>query len=40
MSVATPTADVKSETLFDGVAFDPTAPEQYARSFSVNSLTA
>ncbi|MGH7786576.1 MAG: CmpA/NrtA family ABC transporter substrate-binding protein [Candidatus Binatia bacterium] len=38
LSVTAPTADLKSETLFDGVAFDPTAPEQYAQSFSVKSL--
>ena len=38
MSVAAPAADLKQETLFDGVSFDPAAPEQYARSFSVNSL--
>jgi nitrate/nitrite transport system substrate-binding protein len=40
MSIAAPAEDLKAETLFDGVAFDPTAPEQYARSFSVNSLIA
>ena len=28
----------KPETLFDGVAFDPAEPEQYAKSFAVNSL--
>jgi nitrate/nitrite transport system substrate-binding protein len=34
-----PTADLKSELFFDGVAFDPADPETYAKSFSVNSLT-
>ncbi len=40
LGVAAPADDLKSETLFDGVAFDPTEPERYARSFAVNSLTA
>ena len=26
------------ETLFDGVAFDPTKPEEYAKSFAVHSI--
>ena len=30
--------DSASETLFDGVTFDPANPEQYARSFAVNSV--
>jgi nitrate/nitrite transport system substrate-binding protein len=38
MGVETPATDLKSETLFDDVAFDPTAPDQYARAFTVNSL--
>ena len=28
----------QSETLFDGVTFDPTKPEEYARGFAINSL--
>jgi nitrate/nitrite transport system substrate-binding protein len=30
--------DEKSETLFDGATFDPTKPEDYAKSFAVNNL--
>jgi nitrate/nitrite transport system substrate-binding protein len=33
-------ADNKSETLFDGISFDPAKPEEYARGFAVNSLKA
>jgi nitrate/nitrite transport system substrate-binding protein len=40
LSVAAPAEDLKVETLFDGVAFEPTEPERYAKSFAVNSLTA
>jgi nitrate/nitrite transport system substrate-binding protein len=32
--------DNKTETLFDGVVFDPTKPEEYAKGFSVHSLKA
>ena len=32
--------DNKPEKLFDGVSFDPAKPEEYAKSFSVNSLKA
>jgi nitrate/nitrite transport system substrate-binding protein len=28
------------ETLFDGVKFDPTKPDEYAKSFTVNNLKA
>jgi nitrate/nitrite transport system substrate-binding protein len=38
MGIEAPTEDVKSEKLFDGVAFDPTKPEEYAKSFSANSI--
>lgn len=31
-------ADSKPETLFDGVTFDPSKPEEYAKSFAVNSM--
>jgi nitrate/nitrite transport system substrate-binding protein len=31
-------ADSKPETLFDGVTFDPAKPEEYAKSFAVNSM--
>jgi nitrate/nitrite transport system substrate-binding protein len=39
LSLAAPTADVKAEMFFDGVAFDPADPETYAKSFAVHSLT-
>jgi hypothetical protein len=36
---ATPTiAPMQKFALFDGVAFDMANPEQYARSFPINSL--
>jgi hypothetical protein len=35
-----PVADVKAETLFDGVGFDPSDPEKYALAFPVHSRTA
>ncbi|MBI2962387.1 MAG: ABC transporter substrate-binding protein [Deltaproteobacteria bacterium] len=38
MSVAVPAEDVKKETLFDGVEFDPGKPEEYAKAFAVNSV--
>ena len=38
MGIEAPSADLKKETLFDGVAFDPSAPEQYARGFGVHSI--
>lgn len=38
MSIALPDADVRPETLFDGVAFDPSDPERYARGFSVGHV--
>src|SRR5687767_9471034 len=33
-------ADNNSETLFDGVTFDPAKPEEYAKSFAVHNLKA
>jgi nitrate/nitrite transport system substrate-binding protein len=36
--VETPREDMKKETLFDGVTFDPADPEKYARSFAVHSM--
>jgi nitrate/nitrite transport system substrate-binding protein len=38
MGVETPREDMKKETLFDGVPFDPADPEKYARSFRVHSM--
>jgi nitrate/nitrite transport system substrate-binding protein len=40
LGIAAPSDDLKAETLFDGVAFDPKEPERYAKSFAVNSLIA
>ena len=31
-------ANDEPETLFDGMTFDPTKPEEYAKSFAVNSI--
>jgi nitrate/nitrite transport system substrate-binding protein len=39
MSVETPREDMKKETLWDGVTFDPSDPEKYAKSFPVNSMS-
>src|SRR3989449_3121889 len=38
MSVETPRDDMKKETLFDGITFDPADPEKYAKSFAVHSM--
>ena len=39
MSITMPKDDMKKETLFDGVEFDPSKPEEYARNFrSTTSL--
>lgn len=38
MGVETPQEDMKQETLFDGVTFDPTRPEEYARAFPVHNI--
>jgi len=38
MGVETPREDMKKETLFDGVAFDPAEPEKYAKSFAVHTM--
>jgi len=38
MSVETPRDDMKKETLFDGVTFDPADPEKYAKGFAVHSM--
>jgi nitrate/nitrite transport system substrate-binding protein len=38
MGIETPREDMKKETLFDGVTFDPADPEKYARSFPVHSM--
>jgi len=38
MGIEVPREDMKKETLFDGVAFDPAKPEEYAKSFPINSM--
>ncbi len=38
MAIETPREDMKKETLFDGVTFDPADPEKYAKSFPVHSM--
>ncbi|HEV8617792.1 MAG TPA: CmpA/NrtA family ABC transporter substrate-binding protein [Methylomirabilota bacterium] len=38
MGVETPREDMRRETLFDGIAFDPAEPEKYARGFAVHSM--
>ena len=38
MGVETPREDMKKETLFDGVTFDPAEPEKYAKSFAIHSM--
>jgi nitrate/nitrite transport system substrate-binding protein len=38
MGVETPREDVKKETLFDGITFDPADPEKYAKSFAVHTM--
>jgi nitrate/nitrite transport system substrate-binding protein len=38
MGVETPREDMKKETFFDGVTFDPAEPEKYAKGFAVHSM--
>ena len=38
MKLEAPREDMKKETLWDGVAFDPADPEKYARSFPIHSM--
>jgi nitrate/nitrite transport system substrate-binding protein len=38
MGVETPREDMKKETLWDGVLFDPADPEKYARSFPIHAI--
>ncbi len=38
MGVETPREDMKKETFFDGMTFDPADPEKYAKSFAVHSM--
>ena len=38
LGIAMPKEDMKKETLFDGVEFDPSKPEEYAKKFPINSI--
>jgi nitrate/nitrite transport system substrate-binding protein len=38
MGLETPNEDMQKETLFDGIEFDPTRPEEYVRSFPVHNI--
>ncbi|HEX9445057.1 MAG TPA: CmpA/NrtA family ABC transporter substrate-binding protein [Candidatus Binatia bacterium] len=38
MGIAAPKEDMKKETLFDGVEFDPAKPEEYAKKFPVTNM--
>jgi nitrate/nitrite transport system substrate-binding protein len=37
LGVPAPDTDLRAETLFDGVAFDPSQPEAYALGFAVKT---
>jgi nitrate/nitrite transport system substrate-binding protein len=38
LGVQTPREDMKKETFWDGVTFDPADPEKYAKSFAVHTM--
>jgi nitrate/nitrite transport system substrate-binding protein len=38
MGISAPKEDMKKETLFDGMEFDPAKPEEYAKKFAVNNI--
>jgi len=38
MSLDVPQEDMRTETLFDGITFDPAQPEEYARGFAVHNI--
>jgi nitrate/nitrite transport system substrate-binding protein len=38
MGIPAPKEDMKKETLFDKVEFDPAKPEEYAKKFAVNNI--
>jgi len=40
MGIETPREDMRKETLFDGVTFDPAKPEEYAKGFPVHTMAA
>jgi hypothetical protein len=33
-----PQEDMRTETLFDGITFDPAQPEAYAQGFAVHNM--
>ena len=33
-----PKEDMKKETFFDGIEFDPAKPEEYVKKFSINNM--
>ncbi len=38
LGFAAPTEDLKPEQFFDGVSFDPTKPDEYAKAFTVKNI--
>jgi nitrate/nitrite transport system substrate-binding protein len=38
VSLAAPQEDMRKETFFDGMEFDPAQPEEYARAFAVHNI--
>ena len=38
MSLEVPQDDMRKETFFDGITFDPAQPEEYAQSFAVHNM--
>ncbi|HEY5864626.1 MAG TPA: CmpA/NrtA family ABC transporter substrate-binding protein [Candidatus Tectomicrobia bacterium] len=38
MSLDVPQEDMRAETFFDGITFDPARPEEYARGFTVHNM--
>src|SRR5918992_1088512 len=38
MGISTPKEDMKKETFFDGVEFDPSKPDEYAKKFPINNI--
>ena len=38
MSLDVPQEDMRTETLFDGITFDPAQHEEYARGFAVHNI--
>lgn len=40
LGLDTPQTDMRQETLFDGVTFDPMQPEAYARAFAIHNIVS